>query len=81
MSEKKILKREVKAVWDAVKELRAERGKSYAPADVQDAAGQLAAHAEKLADLSGKLSALNAMPPDALPPSTQPKARRSKTKG
>jgi len=80
MSEKKILKREVKAVWDAVKELRAERGKQYAPSDVLDAAERMAAQAQKLEQLAGQLSALNAMPPDAVPPSTQPKARRSKSK-
>ncbi len=74
MSEKKILKRSVKAVWDGVKQLRQERSKLYAPADIDGAADQLAKHAEVLRQLGRELSALNAMPASALEP-TQPKAK------
>jgi len=66
MSEKKILKRSVKAVWDGVKQLRQERSKLYAPADIDGAADQLARHAEVLKQLGRELSALNAMPADDL---------------
>jgi hypothetical protein len=64
MSAKKTVKRAVKAVWDEVKALRAERGKLYTPADITAAADQLAEKAAALKDLSKQLSALSAMPAD-----------------
>lgn len=63
MSQKKDLKRAVKAVWDEVKSLRSERGKQYAPEEVEAAAAELARMAKDLRLLSQRLSALSAMPP------------------
>jgi hypothetical protein len=74
MSEKKALKRDVKAVWDRVKRLRADRGKSYAPEDIEAAAEKLEAGALQLRELGKKLSALNAMPPEARPAKPPKKA-------
>jgi hypothetical protein len=77
MSAKKELKRAVKAVWDEVKALRTERGKLYAPGDIVASADALAQNAAKLRDLSQKLSALNAMPPESAAP--KPRRRKAKT--
>jgi hypothetical protein len=63
MSEKKSLKRAVKAVWDQVKSVRAERAKLYSAADVTESADQLAHQVEELRALATQLSALNPMPP------------------
>lgn len=63
MSQKKDLKRAVKAVWDEVKTLRSERGKQYAPEDIETSAAELARYAKDLRLLSQRLSALSAMPP------------------
>lgn len=62
MSEKKTLKRAVKAVWDQVKLVRTERSKLYAAADVVESADQLAHQVEELRTLAKQLSALSAMP-------------------
>jgi len=82
MSEKKALKREVKAVWDRVKRLRTESGKRYGPDEVVTAAEQLELSATRLRALAEQLSALSAMPPDARPkkPSKpkKPTAKRAK---
>lgn len=67
MSEKKILKRDVKAVWARVKRLRADHAKNYAPERIEAAADQLDQTAQKLRTLAKQLSALSAMPPDARP--------------
>jgi hypothetical protein len=63
MSQKKDLKRAVKAIWDEVKALRSERGKLYTPEEVEASAAELARHAKDLRLLSQRLSALSAMPP------------------
>lgn len=84
MSDKKTIKRAVKAVWDDVKSLRSDRGKSYGAADISAAGDELAQHAEKLAALGKELSALSSMPHgDAEPrpvrkPKAKKKAKRSK---
>jgi hypothetical protein len=65
MSQKKDLKRAVKAAWDEVKTLRSERGKLYAPEEIEASAAELARHAKDLRLLSQRLSALSAMPPKA----------------
>lgn len=62
MSEKKTLKRAVKATWDSVKVLRQERGKLYTPEAIATSADQLAQRAEELKTLAAQLSALSAMP-------------------
>jgi len=62
MSEKKTLKRAVKATWDGVKLLRQERGKLYAPEEIASSADQLVQRAGELKDLAAQLSALSAMP-------------------
>lgn len=80
MSEKKALKRDVKAVWDRVKRLRADRGKSYAPADIEAAAEKLEAGALQLRELGKKLSALNAMPPEARPAKPPKAAKKAAAK-
>ena len=77
MTEKKTLKRSVKAVWDHVKRLRAERAKLYAPADLETSADDLERRATQLRDLAKQLSVLNAMPPDAIP-ATPPKRKTKK---
>jgi hypothetical protein len=65
MSQKKDLKRAVKAIWDEVKTLRSERGKLYAPEEIEGSAAELARYAKDLRLLSQRLSALSAMPPKA----------------
>ena len=67
MTDKKTLKRSVKAVWEKVKAARADRAKLYSPADVATSADQLVQLADELRDLAKQLSALSAMPPDAIP--------------
>ena len=62
MSQKKELKRAVKALWDEVKTLRSERGKHYAPEDIETSAAELARYARDLRLLSQHMSALSAMP-------------------
>lgn len=62
MSEKKSLKRAVKAVWDEVKLLRNERAKHYEPNDILAAANQLMERAGELKQLATQLSSLSAMP-------------------
>lgn len=79
MSEKKTLKREVKAVWDRVKRLRADRAKNYAPEDIAAAAEQLELSATRLRALAEQLSALKAMPPEARPKKS-PKLKRAAKK-
>ncbi len=74
MSQKKDLKRAVKAVWDEVKALRAERGKRYAPEEVEEAAAELARYAPALRLLSQRLSALSAMPQNVKSVKTKKKA-------
>lgn len=79
MSAKKSVKRAVKAVWDEVKALRAERGKLYTPADIAAAADQLSEKAAALKDLSVQLSALSAVPETADP--TPPKRKKASSAG
>lgn len=67
MSEKKALKREVKAVWGRLKRLRAERGKSYAPEAIEASANELDLSVQQLRALAKQMSALDAMPPEARP--------------
>jgi hypothetical protein len=74
MSQKKDLKRAVKAVWDEVKTLRSERGKQYTPEEVEVAAAELGQHAKDLRLLSQRMSALSAMPPKAKTPKPKKKA-------
>lgn len=80
MTDKKTLKRSVKVVWEKVKAARADRAKLYSPTDIAISADRLVELANELRDLAKQLSALNAMPPDAMPPaSSKPKrARKSK---
>lgn len=80
MSEKKILKRAVKAAWDRVKLLRAERGKLYASNDIMGSADSLGACANQLRELAKQLSSLSAMPPDVSPKSGDKPKRKRKTK-
>ena len=65
MSEKKALKRDVKAVWDRVKRLRTDRAKDYAPEEIESSAEQLDLSAQQLRERAKQLSARNAMPPGA----------------
>jgi hypothetical protein len=76
MSDKKALKRSIRAVWDKVKLLRSERSKLYTPADINASADVLAASAAELRDLSERLSSLRAMPP--VEPQTPPTQRKPK---
>lgn len=79
MTNKKALKRSVKAVWDKVKAARAERAKLYGPTDIAISADQLVALGDELRGLATQLSALNAMPPDAIPPASgKPKRARKR---
>ncbi len=80
MTEKKILKKSTKAVWQRLKALRADRAKLYSPSEINASADQLNQLADELRDLARKLSALNAMPPDAIPPASSktPRARKRK---
>ena len=71
MSEKKELKRAVKAVWGRVKDLRSERAKLYAADDIVASADALIQAGEDLKDLAKELGALSAMPPSpGDPPAT-----------
>lgn len=81
MTEKKILKKSIKAVWERLKALRADRAKLYNPSEITASADQLNRLADELRDLARKLSALNAMPPDAIPPASTkiPRARKRKS--
>lgn len=80
MTEKKILKRSVKAVWEKVKAVRTDRAKLYGPSDIVASADQLVRLADELRDLAKQLSLLNAMPPDAIPVASKPRrARKSKS--
>jgi|CXWL01.1.fsa_nt_gi hypothetical protein len=79
MTDKKTIKRAVKAVWDEVKALRSERGKSYTAADITAASEELARHSTKLKELAGDLSALSAMPPGE-PKTPRTKKRKVKKK-
>jgi hypothetical protein len=74
MSEKKAIKRSVRAVWDRVKALRAERGKLYGADEVAASAEQLAAQAAELQALAKQTSALSAM--TAAETSDKPKRKR-----
>ncbi len=78
MSEKKTLKRAVKAIWDDVKELRSERRALYTPADLLLSADELERHAGALREASNQLSALSAMPPSE--PETPIKRKRGASK-
>ena len=73
MSEKKAIKRSVRAVWDEVKLLRAERAKLYGSEDLRAAAETLAGHAAKLLELANQASASSAMSPADVAPA---KAKR-----
>ena len=80
--DKKTLKRSVKAVWEQLKAVGADRAKLYGPTDIAMSADQLVQLADELRDLAKQLSALNAMPPDAIPATSgKPKrARKRKSK-
>ena len=78
MSEKKAIKRSIRAVWDKVKLLRSERAKLYTPADINASAEVLAACAAELQDLAEQLSSLRAMPP--VEPRTPPTRAEPKRK-
>jgi hypothetical protein len=82
MTDKKTLKRSVKAVWEKVKAARADRAKLYSPTEIAISADQLVQLADELRDLAKQLSALNAMPPGAIPAAGgKPRgARKRKTK-
>jgi hypothetical protein len=80
MSEKKIIKRSVKAVWKKVDRLRADRAKLYGPSDIAASADLLVLHAGALRDLAKQLSSLNAMPPDAVPETSAASKRPRKRK-
>lgn len=81
MTEKKTLKRSVKAVWEKVKAVRTDRAKLYGPSDIVASADELVRHANELRDLAKQLSSLNAMPPDAIPAASKPRrARKSRSK-
>lgn len=72
MTDKKTIKRAVKAVWDDVKGLRSSRGKSYDAAGIGVVADELTAHAAKLKELASELSKLSPMP------AGEPQAPRTK---
>jgi hypothetical protein len=78
MSDKKAIKRSIRAVWDKVKLLRFERSKLYAPGDINASAEVLAAAAAQLQDLAKQLSWLRAMAP--VEPETPPGTRKAKRK-
>lgn len=78
MSDKKAIKRSIRAVWDKVKLLRSERSKLYTPADINASAEALASAAAELQDLAKQLSLLRAMPP--VEPETPPGTRKAKRK-
>ena len=79
VSEKKVLKQATKAVWERVKALRAERAKLYSADEVAASAAALSKCTNELEQISSQLSALSAMPPDAMLDVT-PKPRRTKKK-
>ena len=62
MSDKKTIKRAVKAIWDGVKLLRKERGDLQSPSDMVSSADRLAQFAQELRARAQELSALSAMP-------------------
>lgn len=78
MSDKKTIKRSIRAVWDKVKQLRSERSKLYAPDDINASAEALAASASELRGLAKQLSSLSAMPP--VGPQTPPATHKPKKK-
>lgn len=78
MTEKKILKRSVKAVWKKLEGLRADRAKLYGPNDIAASADLLVLHAEELRDLAKQLSALSAMPSAEPDPNAKPKRARKR---
>lgn len=78
MSDRKTIKRAVKAVWDDVKALRSDRAKSYGAADISAAGDELAHHAAKLAALGKEMSALSPMPPGD--PESPPARKRKASK-
>ena len=80
MTDKKTYKRSVKAVWDKVKAVRADRAKLYSPTDIATSADHLADLAEELRGLARQRSALNAMPPEALSATHSPSKRKRKNK-
>lgn len=63
MSEKKELKRAVKAIWDDVKTLRSERRELSTPIEIMLSADELERHAAALREAANQLSALSPMPP------------------
>ena len=75
MSEKKAIKRSVRAVWDEVKLLRAERAKLYGANDLTASAEALAGHAAKLLELASQTSASSAMPPAEATPAKRKRKR------
>lgn len=64
MSDKKDLKRAAQAVWAKVKDLRAERGKLYSAAELEESSAALAACASELQSIAEQKSSLSAMPAD-----------------
>lgn len=77
MSEKKVLKRAVKEVWDRLKRLRQERAKLYAAGEITASAELLVQCADELKQLAQHLSSLSAMPP--ADPQAAPAKRRRKS--
>ena len=80
MSEKKTLKRSVKAVWDEIKGLRSERAKLYAPSDILASADTLTERANELRRLANQLSTLSAMPVADAKPSVAKSATKRERK-
>lgn len=85
MTDKKTIRRAVRAVWDDVKALRSDKGKLYDAANIAAAADALLQHGEKLKALATEMSALSAMPagePAApKPKKLKPKKRADKVEG
>ncbi len=76
MSEKKELKREIKAVWDAIKEERRARPKSFSATELVESAERLALYATQLKALAERIAALDPATPAAKPKTARaPKAK------
>lgn len=78
MGDDKEFKREVRAVWSALRRERRERAKLLSTAELNESAERIIGHAEKLKELAGRSVGAAAK---AGPPASDDKPKRKKAKG
>ena len=81
MSDDKELKREAGAIWDAIRRDRRERRRKISPAELNESAELLRAHADALGKLATKAPAAPTAPDEAAAPTPRPRAKPKRVTG